>query len=143
MVKASEVTRKVATNKLLSTLLVLWANLALQPCAIAAGSDHDCPHCPPAQDESMSAHHGHHGQMEAAQPCATMQPDCCDQEATSVGPRGADLKVKGLADQPALITEIAPWLDTRSIDRPVSATGPPVPIATSPPIHVLNCVYLK
>ena len=143
MVKAGEVTQLVATNKLFSTLLVLWANLALQPCAIAAGSDHDCPHCPPAQEESMSAHHGHHGQAEATQPCATMQPDCCDEETSSVGPRGADLKVKGFAEQPALITETAPWLVTSSIDRPVSATGPPAPVATSPPIHVLNCVYLK
>ena len=143
MVKAGDVTRFVATNKLLSALLVLWVNLALQPCAIAAGEDHDCPHCPPAHDEGMSAHRGHHGEKEATQPCAAMQSDCCDELPSNVGPRDADKKVRDFADQPAVIAEQSAWLDTITTGRPVSATGPPAPVAASPPLHVLHCVYLK
>ena len=135
--------RSAATRKLFSVLVILWANLALQPCAVAAGADHECPHCPPAHEDETSAHHGHHQQKEAAQPCASMQSDCCDQETSNVGPRGSDLKAKGFSEQPALVAEISPWLDARSIDRPVSATGPPLPVAASPPLHVLHCVYLK
>ena len=136
-------TRLVATNKLLSALLVLWANLALQPCAVAAGEDHECPHCPPAHEDGMSAHHGHHAQKEAAQPCASMQSDCCDELTSSVAPREHENKARDVSDQPAVIAEIAPWLDTIPVARPVSATGPPAPVAASPPLHVLNCVYLK
>ena len=143
MVKASDVTQLVATNKLLSALLVLWVNLALQPCALAAGSEHDCPHCPPVHEEEMPAHHGHHGPAEATKPCASMQSDCCDELPSNVGPRDLDQKVRDLPDQPAVIAELAPWLDTIPIARPLSATGPPAPVAASPPLHVLHCVYLK
>jgi len=91
----------------------------------------------------MPAHHGHHGDVEAAQPCASIQADCCDQLEANVGDRSAQLKIKSVFEQPALVADIAPWLDTISIDRHVSSTGPPPPQAASPPLHVLHCVYLK
>lgn len=136
-------TRLADTHKAISVLVILWANLALQPCAIASENDHDCPHCPPAQEDEMAAHHGHHGDAEAAQPCATMQSDCCDQPEANVGERNAQLKIKNVFEQPALVSVEAPWLSRVAVAQAVFATGPPPPLAASPPLHLLHCVFLK
>lgn len=132
-----------SSRSVLGMLAVLWFNMVLQPCAMASGADHDCPHCPPAHEAAMSAHHGHHGQDIAVNPCASMQSDCCDLGVSNFSSRGSELKIKDVFEQPALVADIAPWLDTISVDRPVSSTGPPPPLAASPPLHVLHCVYLK
>ena len=65
------------TNLARGTLLaVMWLNMAITPCAMAFESDdHDCPHCPPAEEHAMAGHHGH-GEVERS--CDTMQSDCCD-----------------------------------------------------------------
>lgn len=125
-------------------LLLLLFNLAVEPCA-ASDADHDCPHCPPVEHHEMAAHHGHHGSRdhgEAENPCASMQPECCDLDEANVNARPSQAKVKDQGEQPVAVIAAAPWLDTIKFEFPVFTTGPPVPAAASPPIHLLNCVFL-
>ena len=35
-------------RRVLGAFVVVCLNMALQPCAMAFGGDHDCVHCPPA-----------------------------------------------------------------------------------------------
>lgn len=126
-------------------LLLLLLNLAIEPCAAVSDADHDCPHCPPAEHHEMAAHHGHHGEQEdskATNPCASMQSDCCELDEVNLNARASQLKAKDAVEQPAAISVGAPWLEAPEFEIPVYTTGPPVPVAASPPIHLLNCVFL-
>lgn len=126
-------------------LLLLLLNMAVLPCAMAFQSD-DCAHCPPAEqhekDHKMAAHHG---QDEAGpEPgCATVQSDCCDEIATSVDSRGSKLEWNPASDA---VFVTAPLPDNGKL-RPLafwrSSSGPPHVAGTTPPLHVLFCVYLK
>ncbi len=81
----------------------MWLNLALQPCAMALEADHDCPHCPPAHEHEMMAHHGH-GEAKAESPCASMQAQCGELDDVSFDGRTGQLKVKDTAEIPVAIT---------------------------------------
>ena len=130
-----------ATRRLLGVLIALWINMVVQPCAMAAEAEHDCPHCPPAHHEQMAGHHGH-GAEKHARPCAALEAQCGDIGDISVESRGSaqpdDL------DQPdALAARIIP--EHAAVDRLVAsrATGPPLLLSGTPPIYILNCAYLK
>jgi len=119
-------------------------NLALQPCAMALQSDSDpgCLHCPPAQ----TVEHGDmHGSMDHDVPCADGLSDCAIVEDLNHDGRGGQFKLK---DAPTdLVIAIAPNEFTAPYHHPADATlhlRYALAIAgTTPPLHVLNCVYLK
>ena len=48
-------------RRTLGLFVVVWLNMALQPCSMAFGGedDHDCLHCPPTHSEAGSSHSGH------------------------------------------------------------------------------------
>ncbi len=120
-------------------LVVMWLNLVVTPCAMALDSDdHDCPHCPPAEEHGMAGHHGH-GEVERS--CATMQSDCCDLAEATVETRTEKSASK---NSPDLVQVVAPaYVDLLlQNDRIVAAADPPDPPGVSPRLHVLNCVYL-
>ncbi len=120
-------------------LAVMWLNMAITPCAVAfASDDHDCPHCPPAEEHAMAGHHGH---SEVERPCATMQSDCCDLADAAVESRTDKSPSK---NSPDIVQVVAPAyadlaLPTR---RAVAAPDPPDPPGVSTRLHALNCVYL-
>ena len=120
-------------------LAVMWLNMAITPCAMAFESDdHDCPHCPPAEEHAMAGHHGH-GEVERS--CATMQSECCDLAEATVESRTEKSQFKSSSD----IVQIGapPLADLPSpMRRMVAAADPPDPPGVSPRLHVLNCVYL-
>lgn len=128
----------------LGLFVVVWLNLALQPCAMAfaADEDHDCPHCPPAQTHE---HDGMHVGTQHDMPCADSVADCATADDWNHDGRGGQSKLK---DTPTdLLVAIAPHelaaafrqaTDARLVPRQAS-----VHAGTSPPLHVLNCVYLK
>ncbi len=120
-------------------LTVMWLNMVLTPCAMAFESDdHDCPHCPPAEEHAMAGHHGH-GEMERS--CATMQSECCDLAEATIESRPDKSHFKSSPD-------LAPISDTMLTalllpdGRAVSAADPPDPPGPYQRLHVLNCVYL-
>lgn len=105
-------------------------------------SDHDCPHCPPVDEQQMAGRHSH-GAEQAQLPGATTESQCCDLDEASIDTRAGKLKVKDSADVeffalPA-ITESPIW-HTAHV---ATAADPPDIYGSSPPLHVLYCVYLK
>jgi len=120
-------------------LAVMWLNMAITPCAMAFESeDHDCPHCPPAEEHAMAGHHGH-GEVERS--CATMQSECCDLAEATVESRVEKNPFKSSSD---LLLVSAPWFDDLSLPdcRTIAVADPPDPPGASPRLHVLHCVYL-
>jgi hypothetical protein len=68
-------------RRVLTLFVVVWLNMAIQPCAMAFGEapDHDCQHCPPALAGETSAHHAHdeNASMDAGHSsCATIEAQC-------------------------------------------------------------------
>ncbi len=120
-------------------LAVMWLNMVITPCAMAFESDdHDCPHCPPAEEHSMAGHHGH-GKVERS--CATMQSECCDLAEATVESRPDKSQFKAYPDiAPIGAAMLADLL--LPDDRAVTAADPPGPPGPSQRLHVLNCVYL-
>lgn len=80
------------TPGVLGLFVVMWLNLALAPCAMALGDDHEhgCPRCPPSHaTEQGDGHHGHdepggaiHHETSADVPAGGMvcadAPGACD-----------------------------------------------------------------
>ena len=120
-------------------LAVMWLNMVITPCAMAFESDdHDCPHCPPAEEHSMAGHHGH-GKVERS--CATMQSECCDLADATVESRPDKSQFKSLPDIAPIGAAILADLLLPNY-RAVTAADPPDPPGPSQRLHVLNCVYL-
>ena len=72
-----------------------------------------------------------------------MQAQCGELEDASVDGRAGQLKIKDLGDTPAAIVDRLPRHELGHDRVAVLSTGPPVAAGASPPLHVLNCVYLK
>ena len=48
-------------GRALGLFVVVWLNMALQPCSMAFGgtNEHDCSHCPPAHSGEVFSHNAH------------------------------------------------------------------------------------
>lgn len=145
--------KKTPANRFAALLFAVWVSLAVQPCAIAAVSDHDCPHCP-TEVESGAVHgahgsqkshdHGSMGSSEAAvsEMCASMQSDCCDNDESAVSARAVSPDLD--ANPVALPTCGPTWVDRPDPrQEPAKATGPPVLPGGLISLQDLYCVYLK
>ena len=135
MIHRITATRRGLTRAAL--LAVVWLNMAVTPCAMAfEAAEHDCPHCPPAEEHAMPEHHGH-GEVERS--CATMQSDCCDVVEATVDTRNDKFRTS-----PDVVYISAPVVAGLSPSRPqiTVAADPPDPPPASRRLHVLNCVYL-
>jgi len=71
-----------------------------------------------------------------------MQSDCCDLEAVSIDTRGGKDPVKPASDVVFVSTPATAPLPSRTLTRIISASDPPELCGSSPPLHVLYCVYL-
>ncbi len=130
-----------ATRRLLAALVVLWLNMVLQPCAMGADAEHDCPHCPPAHHEQSAGHHGH-GAREQAAPCATFEAQCSDIGDISLESRnGGQASDVEQPDCFAVESISRHHAVTSRVSSP--ATGPPSCQQAARPIYILNCAYLK
>ena len=130
-------------RRLLGVLCVLWFNLVVQPCAMASGDEHDCPHCPPEHHAEMAGHHGHgQGASEVRITCAALEAQCGDYGDISIDARGQAKLDDGGQPMVAIIDTSPP---IQLVRQPVAdcATGPPFIAGASPPLHLLNCVFLK
>jgi len=128
-------------RKVLGLLAVLWVNTALLPCAMAFESSNNCPHCPPAEEQQTTSHHGH-GEVDAKPSCATAQSECCDLAAASIDSRGSNLQIKPASDVVFIAAPVTAVLLARALVQRHVAPDPPDIFGSSPPLHVLFCVYL-
>jgi len=124
-----------------AVVVVLWLNLAVQPCAMAFGDDDDCPHCPPAQDMQMAGHHGHQTD-DVGTDCETSQSDCGDIDEFSLQGRNTLSKLKVEPLPIAIVAPASPLTALNLIGFTTTAADPPEPVAPSAPLHLLNCVFL-
>lgn len=132
--------RQKRHRRLLGVVVALWLSLGVQPCAIAAVGDLDCPHSPPAQDVAQTGMHAHHGASDASQPTG-MASDCCETDEGALDARLAKLDLKPVGDHvtgpPAsLITD----LNLATFASYVIA-APPERRRSPVPLHILYCVY--
>lgn len=146
-------TCRTRTRGVLGMLVIAWLNIAIQPCAMALGSieDHDCPHCPPSHADEPSEHavHGQHmaarDSASSAMPCATQATDCGLPDELNFDGRAIKLELK---DAPGDVSvAVLPAYGYQPARRPAryhhwhGSRSPP--IASSVPLNIYYCVYLK
>ena len=133
-------------RNVLGLLLSLWVSLAIQPCAVAAVSEHSCPHCPTGIEAAPDSqhHHGHsqsHDAAGASAECDSMQAGCCEIDDGIVATRTDSPEFD---DNVVAIPTAAP--PPGAIDVPYAepelAVPLPVPAGRSVPLHIVKCVYL-
>lgn len=133
-------------RRALGFFVVVWLNLALQPCAMAQDGDRGCPHCPPEMDHSgMSGHAGGTHSTSPGVPCALDAFDCMLADDYSYDGRGGQKPLKDAPDSgSAVILETRILVpDLRRLPAPGAVRHKFVTPGTSPPLNVLFCVYLK
>lgn len=134
-------------RRALGMFVVVWLNLALQPCAMAMGGDddHDCPHCPPSHTQRHEGHEMSSDTMpDHDMPCATGAADCTAFGAVNVDARSGDLKLRDAPiDQLDVIVPFAVSIADAGPSRTAVIEPPwPHPPDSTPPLTVLYCVYL-
>jgi len=128
-------------RSVLGLAAVLWLNMAALPCAMAFQSADLCVHCPPPDEHEPAAHHGH-GTDQTGPTGATMQSDCCDLEDAKADSRVNKLEAKPVSAVVFVTAPATVELPTRIAGQRHCAADPPGLRGTSPPLHVLFCVYL-
>ena len=136
------------TRRVFGLFVVVWLNMALQPCAIAFGDadDHGCPGCPPTSTEEISSHSTHEaGDSDLnASMCATGTAQCAYFDDFNYGGRATSA---GAEDESSdLPVGIAPSVDAISIAKNSSVDSDVCDTfylpGDSPPLNILYCVYL-
>lgn len=138
---------KRARTRIFGLFVAVWVSLAVQPCAVAAVSESDCPHCPP-EIEAVAPTTESHCNPAAnishdEQPnCDSAQAACCDVDEGIVNVRvdtnGLDDNSTGLP-----LSALASHPDIGLCGAPENAAAPPEPSGATVPLHVLKCVYLN
>jgi len=128
-------------RRALGLLTIVWLNMVILPCAMAFQGGELCPHCPPADEHEMSAHHGH-SDMQSQPSGAMAESGCCDQQDASVDARGAKPQPKPASEVVFVTAPAVPRLPVRAPAQRHCVADPPGTSGVSPPLHVLFCVYL-
>lgn len=131
-----------ANRRGFGVLVLLWLNLAVTPCAVALGSEHDCMHAPPAELHSTTGHEHEHMHQHEAPPCDVATVECCE-----VADAIADRHVKNLKPKNAVDAEWAGAPHYVELQAPRAAfvtadSDPPDPPFGSAPRHIMFCVFL-
>ena len=133
------------TRKALGLMLAVWVSLAVQPCAVAAVSTEQCPHCPVPVETTPEPERNHCGSTvttnEETVSCASAQAECCDVEEGIVNLRIAASDLDE-GDNVLTTSVPVPHLYHGPCEESGNATGPPEASGGSVPLHVLKCVYL-
>lgn len=136
------------TRRVFSLFVVLWLNMALQPCVMAFGdaNDHGCPGCPLPSTEDISSHSANEaGDSDLnASMCAVGTSECALVDDINYSGRAISVSAEDApGDMPV---GIASSVDVNSpaeysFARPGVGDTSFLPGA-SPPLHILYCVYL-
>ncbi len=128
-------------HSVLGLAAVLWLNMAILPCAMAFQSADMCVHCPPPDEQETVSHHGH-GAVEVDPSGATTQLECCDLEEAKVDSRVSKPEAKPASVVVFVTAPAMAELPTRTTGQRHCTVDPPALSGSSPPLHVLFCVYL-
>jgi hypothetical protein len=134
--------RTSGRRRTLSALLVMWVGLGVQPCAVAAVSEGDCPHCPPtidAQQMDVKEHCGTDAELIAD--VSGVAGDCCETDDGAIDARSYAGKVVDNID-----VSTGPPPTPTSVSRLTTGTlsesaYPPKRRRSSVPLRILYCVY--
>ena len=131
-----------AKRRVLSVFVALWVSLGLQPCAVAASSDVDCPHCPPEQEQPMAAM-SDHCDPKSESSLASAPSDCYEVEESAIDGRLGKIDFKDAGKFSAAIPTSEPFVSIRFDTCSSNAVDPPDRAARARPIplHILYCVY--
>ncbi|MEE9142301.1 MAG: hypothetical protein V3U59_06280 [Gammaproteobacteria bacterium] len=116
-------------GRTLGVFVVAWFTMALQPCAMAFGGEHesDCPHCPPTHE----------------MPCQAGAANCDATEDYNYDGRTPQIKVKDLASVVAVAittTQTEPVLHScNTVSSVLDVARHP----GAPPLNVQYCVFLN
>ena len=136
------------TRRVLGMFVVVWLNMALQPCAMAFGDaiDHTCQHCPPAHVEATAAHTGHgadHSNSDTA-PCETDASQCTLLEDFNYDGRVNNVKVKDApSDGPVCIAPSIAVISPGNQLCEISDVGDHSCLPGHQPLlNILYCVFI-
>ena len=129
------------SSRMLYVLLALWVSLGIQPCAVAAVSDADCPHCPPEETFAIAPENDHCGGGAEQAFDATASNECCDADDGAIDTRYSTVDLKDLHDVAAAPPSAVgtPW-SRRTIEN-FPVVDPPDQRLSRVPLYILNCVY--
>lgn len=125
-------------RRALGLFVLVWMNLALQPCAMAYESDDQAP-------MQMQGHGGMHHDMDEQVPCADGLSDCSIASDLNHDGRTGKIQLKDLCnDIPLAIAGCESQLRFRQPDNAlIPARYALLHSGAPPPLYVLHCVYLK
>jgi len=131
-----------AKHGVLAVFVALWISIGLQPCAMAAVDDVDCPRCPAEQMQPMVAGSDHcnpPGELSFS----NAPSDCYEVEESAVGDRFGKIDLEDAGKFSAAIDVSEPLFSSRFDASSINAAGPPgqPPRARPIPLHILYCVY--
>ncbi len=130
----------MASSRMLYALVALWVSLGIQPCAVAAVSDADCPHCPPAETHSIAPENEHCGDHAEPTLDATASIECCDADDGAIDTRYNTFDLKDFGDVAAPPPNAGPSSPLWIVQR-IPVVDPPDRRQSSVPLYILNCVY--
>ena len=125
------------TNRVFIAVVTLWVGVGVQPCAIAAMSDLDCPHAEhhaPNLDAATDDHCG------GASPDPIVESDCCDGGEPTASQRVSTIEIDPDSQPLAFADFDLSDAQRRPFAQPVG-DRPPDPGFTPRPRHKLFCVY--
>ncbi len=137
---------KLGRTRVFGLLVAVWVSLALQPCAVAAVSEHECPHCPMEVEAAPAAIEDHCNpagktKADASKSYPSAQSECCDLDE---GIANVRVDSTGGDDDSTILPTSVPASQCRlgPCEESGNATGPPDPTGGSVSLRALKCVYL-
>jgi len=134
-------TSETAKRRMRIAFAAIWVCLAIQPCAMAAASETDCPHCPPEIEQAMHAGHQHAEHMHDGSAGTAADAECCEVGSAIVNPRSDKLDPNDVGDYLALPPGLAPVALLRREPCARRTADPPERARSPVPLHILYCVY--
>jgi hypothetical protein len=133
---------RLAKHPVLAVFVAFWIGLGLQPCAVAAVDDVDCPHCPAEQMQPMAAGSDHCNPL-AESSSSSAPSDCYEVEEFAVDGRSGKFDSKNDGKFSTAIVASEPFEAIRFDASSRNAVGPPGQAVRARPIplHILYCVY--
>ncbi len=130
-------------RSLFAGIVALWVCLGIQPCAVAAVSEADCPHCPPelpVPEPEQSSHCG--GSVKAADaPHVIVAEECCEADDGAIDARTASFELNPAYDVSAVLPDVVRLAWSAGYTPVVPTRTLSLRRCSPPSLHKLHCVY--
>ncbi|MFQ5610134.1 MAG: hypothetical protein ACE5F8_07685 [Woeseiaceae bacterium] len=143
MISARQLANRTASGPRRALLLVAvaWLNMTMAPCAMAFGSDFECPHMSSGAHAGMAAHDGHHANSTPTG-CDGVQSSCCDAQDVANDVRADRSDTGKFSDAPATLCSHENVAPKPAGQVTAFSSGALHRCSDAPPLHLLNCVFL-